>query len=124
MLVFYTGIDQATNVLMSLAAKEYTAGDYQKRTEQKPYALAIPILIIIAVMFLIRASRARSYSIGKGIPFWAAFWLLTSMANRGSGSHWGNFSSGSGGFGGFGGGGGFGGFGGGSFGGGGAGGSW
>jgi uncharacterized protein len=122
---YYGGINAAVTGLMGLASGEFTADQYGKRmTKEPPYGMAIPIVIFILVFFLIRMSRARSYSVGKSIPFWTAFWLLGSMG-RGHSGNWNNFTSGSGGFGGFGsGGGGFGGFGGGSFGGGGAGGSW
>ena len=119
---YYTGITKGVGTLMELASGEYTADEYVQKTEGSPYAIFIPIIILVVVFFLIRASRARSYSVGKSIPFWTAFWLLGSMGGGHSSSSWNNFSSGSGPFGG--GGGGFGGFGGGSFGGGGAGGSW
>lgn len=116
---YFAGLDAATTALMELSSGEFTADQYMKKTKNSPLAVFIPVLIVLAVFFLIRSSRARSHSVGKSLPFWTAFWLLGSLGgHRGS---WGNFSSGSGPFGG---GGGFGGFGGGSFGGGGAGGSW
>jgi uncharacterized protein len=118
---YYAGLDAATSRLIELAAGEYTADEYTIKMKTGRFALLIPLIIIAVIFFLIRMSKARSHSIGKSIPFWTAFWLLSSMG-RGHGGSWGNFSSGSGPFGG--GGGGFGGFGGGSFGGGGAGGSW
>ncbi len=122
---YYAGIESATSTMISLAKGEYTADQYNKRTNKKssPFGLLIPIIIIGVVFMFIRGSRAQGMSVGKSIPFWTAFWLLGSMGRGHSGS-WNDFSSGSGGFGGGGGGGGFGGFGGGSFGGGGAGGSW
>jgi uncharacterized protein len=121
---YYAGIDAATSAMISLAKGEYTADQYTNRKNKKssPYGLLIPIIIMAIVFTLIRGNRARGMSVGKTLPFWAAFWLLGSMGRGHSGS-WSDFSGGSGGFGG-GGGGGFGGFGGGSFGGGGAGGSW
>lgn len=122
---YYGGINAAAGTIMSLVKGEYTADQYLKGSKSSPYAMIIPIIILAAVFFLIRSSRARSYSIGKNIPFWTAFWLLGSMGRGSHSGSWTDFSSGRGGFGGFGGGGGgFGGFGGGSFGGGGAGGSW
>jgi len=123
---YYGGLDVAVTTLMDLSSGEFTAEDYVKRTEGKPYAIFIPILILLVVFFLIRSGRARSHSIGKNLPFWTAFWLLGSLGSHGNRGNWNHFSSGSGPFGGGfgGGGGGFGGFGGGSFGGGGAGGSW
>ncbi|MBL7137650.1 MAG: TPM domain-containing protein [Bacteroidales bacterium] len=121
---YFGGLDAGTTTLMELASGEFTADQYVKKTQSKPYAIFIPILVLLFIFFLIRSSRARSHSVGKSIPFWTAFWLLGSMG--GHSGNWKNFSSGGGSFGGgsFGGGGGFGGFGGGSFGGGGAGGSW
>jgi uncharacterized protein len=118
---YYGGLNAGVTTIMALVKGEYTADQYAKKGKSSPYAVAIPIIIMAIVFFLIRSSRARSYSIGKNLPFWTAFWLLGSMGRGSHSGSWNNFSSGSGGFGG---GGGFGGFGGGSFGGGGAGGSW
>ena len=119
---YYAGIDKAANVLMALAKGEYSSAEYKKRTEQVPYAGMIPIIVIAIVFILMRVGRARSHSVGHGIPFWTALWLAGSMGSRsGQSGSWNNFSSGSGSFGG---GSSFGGFGGGGFGGGGAGGSW
>lgn len=119
---YYGGIDAAVNTIMSLVKGEFTAEQYGKGKQPNSLAFIIPFMIMIVVFFLIRMSRAHSYSIGKNLPFWTAFWLLGSMGRGRHSGSWGDFSSGSGGFGS--GGGGFGGFGGGSFGGGGAGGSW
>ncbi len=120
---YYTGLDKATSILISLASGEYTAGDYKKQTRGSPLATFVPFLVIIIIYFLIQGNRRRYYSTGKrhrsSLPFWTALWLGGSLAGRSHGGGWNNFSSGSGSFGG-----GFGGFGGGSFGGGGAGGSW
>lgn len=118
---YYGGINQAISIIMPLAAKEFSSDDYAKTTTQgSPIGRIVPFIIFIIIFVFMRSSRARSHSVGAGIPFWTALWLGSSMAGSSHGS-WNNFSSGSGGFGG---GGGFGGFGGGSFGGGGAGGSW
>jgi len=117
------GINAGVSTIISLVKGEFTADQYAKGKQSSPFGLLIPLIILAAVFLLIRVSRARSYSIGKSIPFWAAFWLLGSMGHHTHSGSWNNFTSG-GGFGGSGGGGGFGGFGGGSFGGGGAGGSW
>lgn len=124
---YYDGIDKAITTMISLAKGEYTAEQYQKQHDRKtsPFALLIPLVILVGMVFLLRSGRGREMSIGKNLPFWTAMMLLGSMGRGHSGS-WKDFSGGSG-FGGFGGGsggGGFGGFGGGSFGGGGAGGSW
>jgi len=118
---YYGGLEAGTNTVMKLASGEFTADEYTKRGNKTPATVLIPLVIFLIIFFLIRMSRARSYSVGKSLPFWTAFWLLGSMGRGSHSGSWGNFSSGSGPFGG---GGGFGGFGGGSFGGGGAGGSW
>jgi uncharacterized protein len=118
---YYAGIDAGVSTVMAITHGEYTADQYGKRHQEKPYGIVVPIIILIVVALWVRMGRARMHSVGKNIPFWTAFWLLGSMG-RGHGGSWGGFSGGSGGFGG--GGGGFGGFGGGGFGGGGAGGSW
>ncbi len=120
---YYGGIDKATDVLMSLASKEFSASDYKGKGSKG----AIPgvVIFLMVIFFIIIGSiGSNNRNIGRKGSGSLPFWLLMSMMNSGrshSGS-WGGFSSG-GGFSG-GGGGGFGGFGGGSFGGGGAGGSW
>ncbi len=121
---YYKGIDAATSTMMSLVKGEFTADQYAKRAKNKstPWALVIPLIILVVVFSMIRGSRNNVHSVGKHLPFWTALWMLGSMGGGGRGS-WSDFSSGSG-SGGFGGGSSFGGFGGGSFGGGGAGGSW
>ena len=119
---YYEGLDKGTNVLMSLAAGEYSGADYNKKTSGSPLSSILPILIFLLLFILIKARAARYHSVGKNISFWAALFLMTN-SGRGNSGHWNDFRSGGGSFGG-GGGGGFGGFGGGSFGGGGAGGSW
>jgi len=121
---YYQGIEAATSTMMSLVKGEFSAEQYDKRAKKtsSPWALVIPLIILVVIFTTIRGSRAQGHSVGKHLPFWTALWMLGSMGGGGRGS-WNDFSSGSGGFGGSGGGG-FGGFGGGSFGGGGAGGSW
>lgn len=114
----FGGLYSGTKVLMSLAAQEFTAQDYEQKAGEKKSeggALFIVILVVIILVSLFKGGRGRQYNGGSSIPFWIAMSLLGS-SNRGGGS-FGGFSGG-------GGGGGFGGFGGGSFGGGGAGGSW
>ena len=124
---YYGGINSATDVLMAMASGEISAEGYNKQSESSPLLNLVPFIIFIIIFFLIRASNARSYSLGRGTSFWTALWLGSTLGGSHSGS-WNNFSGGSGGFGGGSSGGGFGGgfsgFGGGSFGGGGAGGSW
>ena len=122
----YGGLLAGCKVIKELAAKEYTAEAYQKKTSGKKAekggggGFFLVILVIIVLISLFRGGRGGHYNSGGSLPFWLALGLLG--GNRGGGS-FGGFSGGGGGFGG-GGGGGFGGFGGGMSGGGGAGGSW
>ncbi|MBU2650245.1 MAG: TPM domain-containing protein [Bacteroidetes bacterium] len=121
---YYGALDQGTNVLMGLAAGEFSSDEYASQSLESPLLGIIPLLLFIFVIFLIFRIRNRSHSVGKDMPFWTALLLGSMLSGKNSHSgNWGSFRSGGGGFGG-GGGGGFGGFGGGSFGGGGAGGSW
>ncbi len=120
---YYGGIDAATTVMIDLAKGRYTAEQYNKKHDAGPVGLIVPVIILLVVLFAIRAGRAGSHSVGKALPWWMGLWMLGSMG-RGHSGNYNDFSSGSGFFGGGSGGGGFGGFGGGSFGGGGAGGSW
>jgi len=124
---YYGGLDKATNTLMSLARKEFSAEEYgnihKKRSGDSGPGIIFFIIIVVVIIAMISGksggSNQRNIST-KGLPLW----LLLGMMNSGRSSHsgsWGGFSGG-GGF--SSGGGGFGGFGGGSFGGGGAGGSW
>ncbi len=122
---YFGGLDAATDVMMSLAAGQFTADQYKDRSEGGGgLGFLVPFIVMIIVFSMINRRRGNYYdSTGKkssSLPFWTALWLGSAMGGSRGGS-WGNFSSGSGGFGG---GGGFGGFGGGGFGGGGASGSW
>lgn len=118
---FFLGLNDATTVLMKLAAGEITAEGYNEQTSRSPLMGFLPVVIILIVVLLMRSTRNRTDGVGRSsLPFWTALWLGSSMGRSHSGS-WNNFSGGGSSFGG---GGGFGGFGGGSFGGGGAGGSW
>lgn len=123
---YFGGLDAATNVMMSLAAGQFTADQYKANSEGGGgLGFLVPIIVMIIVISMINRRRSNYYdSTGKkssSLPFWTALWLGSAIGGSRGGS-WGNFSSGSGGFGG--GGGSFGGFGGGGFGGGGASGSW
>ncbi len=123
---YYEGLEAATNTIIDLTKGEYTADEYISRHENPQTSLPyiIPLIIFFVIIFSIagRSRAARQYSIGHGVPFWLALFLLSGSRSTHRGS-FNNFHSGSGNFGGFGGGG-FGGGMGGSFGGGGAGGSW
>ncbi len=120
---YFKGLDKGTDVLMSLAAGEFTAGEYSDNRKDAAGAI-VPFAVILIVILIVLFTRTRGGSnqrhISKeGLPLW----VLLSMMNQGGSRHsgsWGGFSGGGrsverGGFGGFGGG---------SFGGGGAGGSW
>jgi len=120
---YYTGLQQATNVLVSLTRGKFSPEEYYRQTgggEASPIPFLVIIMFVVIFSIIGRARRARHYSVGHSVPFWVAL----TMMGASSGSHRGSFGSFSSGGGSFGGGGGFGGFGGGSFGGGGAGGSW
>jgi uncharacterized protein len=122
----YSGIENATNVLIDITKGEYNYKQYAKKVGGG--FSAFPILIIIFVIFsvIFRGRRGGVYSAGSrgsSLPFWIGLGLLSNMGNKHSGL-FNDFSSGSGSFGGGSSFGGFGGFGGGGFGGGGAGGSW
>lgn len=110
---YYSGINAATGVIMSLAAKEFSSDQYAG-VQQPPVLQLLPFLMVMLLMILTSVSASRNRrTLGRGASLWPMLFLLGSMGS-GRGSY-GNFSSGSGSFGGFGGGG---------FGGGGAGGSW
>jgi len=110
---YYTGIDNAVNIIMDLCSGKFTQDDYADGG--KPIPTWLILLVIIALILIFRSSNGnQNYSGGGNHTIWIP------MGGFGGGG----FSGG--GFGGFGGGGGggFGGFGGGGFGGGGASGSW
>lgn len=116
---YFGGIDRATDILMALASKEFTAEAYTKKAKKDPVSPLAGFLIVALILLFAFIMSRKQHSIGHKMPWWA--WLL--LLNSG-GRHRGSFGDFSSGRGGFGGGGGFSGFGGGSFGGGGAGGSW
>jgi uncharacterized protein len=119
---YYGGIDAGTNVLMSLAAGEYSYGSYAGGASSGAIPGVIIFLIILFFIFIISAGSSNNKHMKRNGSSNLPLWLLLSMmgGGRSHGGSWGGFSGGSSG----GGGGGFGGFGGGGFGGGGAGGSW
>jgi len=123
---YYGGIDAGTNVLMALAAGEYSYDNYAGGKSSGTIPGVIIFLVILFFIIIVSAGSSNNKHFRKSGPSNLPLWLLLSMMGGGrshSGS-WGGFSGGSGGGGFSRGGGGFGGFGGGSFGGGGAGGSW
>jgi uncharacterized protein len=114
---YYTGLYNATGVIMDLLSGKFSAEQYGKKKVQGEIPLAGIIFVMIILFLLFRSGSNRHSSIGKSIPFWLAMSMLGGSRSSHRGS-FGGFSSGGRGFGGFSGGGG------GSFGGGGAGGSW
>ena len=127
---YYTGIDNAVNVLINLTKGEYTADAYVQQTQSSSGGLPSGIFFLIFIVFIVimkvasaasGARRMKNTSMGRSnLPFFLLMLMSMNSGSRHSGS-WNSFNSGSGGFSG---GGGFGGFGGGGFGGGGASGSW
>jgi len=112
---YYTGLNNAVDVIIGLAKKEYSSSDYAKKSVaqgSKAVGLIFALIILLIVFLISRRGGGKGGMTigGPGIFFW--------------GGGLGGFGGGSGGGFGGGGGGGFGGFGGGGFGGGGAGGSW
>ncbi|MEX2568703.1 MAG: TPM domain-containing protein [Cyclobacteriaceae bacterium] len=122
---YFTGLDQATDMIFKLASGEYDAE--QLSSSDRPGG-ALPLVLIFifgfVILTLIKNRKDNNNHMGGkrgGVDLFTTM-MLASMLG-GSKGKFGDFSSGRGGFSG-GGGGSFGGFGGGSFGGGGAGGSW
>lgn len=128
---YYTGIDDATNSIISYVKGEYKADPKKKKRDEEPESILGSVLVILIVIVLIALiakggggkgnGRGGRVIDGKGGSdlFW---WMLLNGLGRGGGDR-DNDGGFGGGFGG-GSGGGFGGFGGGGFGGGGASGRW
>ena len=110
---YYTGIDNAVNVIIDLCAGKFTQDEYADGG--RPIPIGLIIIVIIALIFIFRSSNGnQNYSGGGNRTIWIP------MGGFGGSGFGGGGSFGGGGFSG----GGFGGFGGGGFGGGGASGSW
>ncbi|MFC3416321.1 TPM domain-containing protein [Algoriphagus hitonicola] len=120
---YYTGLDQATDMIFKLASGEYDADEVVSDGNSGGALIVFLLFIVIFVVLpLIRNKSDNDNHMGGrggGVDLWTTIMLANML--KGGGGKFGDFSSGGGSFGG---GGGFGGFGGGSFGGGGAGGSW
>lgn len=114
---FHGGLDKATDVMINLLTGVFTADQYSNSNEVGAGIMALFMFVIFAVILFAQLKQKKSYTLGKGIPFWLALTMLGGTRNSHTGS-FGNFRSGGGSFGGFSGGGG------GRFGGGGAGGRW
>jgi len=117
---YYGGIDAGTNVLMALAAGEYSYDNYTGGSSSGGIPGVIIFLIILFFIIIASSGSSNNKHLRRTGSSNLPLWLLMSMmgGGRSHGGSWGGFSGGGGG------GGGFGGFGGGGFGGGGAGGSW
>jgi uncharacterized protein len=124
MEAYYSGLDQATDMIIKLASGEYKAEDVSSEGDHGGAILLLGLFLFLFVILpLIKNRKDNNNHMGGrggGIDLWTTI-MLANMLKGSGGGKWGDFSSGKGSFGG---GGGFGGFGGGSFGGGGAGGSW
>lgn len=127
---YFQGLDQATSIIMALAAGQFEAPPGNKPSGSGIGAFLIIFVILFLVVFPLLSRRAmkKSHFGSRPMDIFTAMMLMGGMKGR-RGGGFGDFKGGRGGFGGFGGfggggGGGFGGFGGGGFGGGGAGGSW
>ena len=112
---YYTGIDNAVNVIIDLCAGKFTQDEYTDSGRGIPIGLII--IVIIALILIFRSSNGNQNYSGGGNR---TIWIPTGGGFGGSSFGGGGSFGGSGSFGG----GGFGGFGGGGFGGGGASGSW
>ena len=108
---YYTGIDNAVNVIMDLCSGKFTQDEYADGGEPIPFWLIL--IFLIALILIFRSSNGNQNYSGGGTR---TIWIPMGGGGFGGGGSFG----GGGGFGG----GGFGGFGGGGFGGGGASGSW
>jgi uncharacterized protein len=126
---YFGGVVAALNVIMPIAAGEYSSDEYAASSGEEGSIIAA-ILVILFVLFVTvissiskRGGGGNYGGGGRKGPGLAELLILGSLLSRGGGGRSGGFGGGFGSGGGFGGGG-FGGFGGGGFGGGGAGGSW
>ncbi len=122
---YFGGVKAGALAIMQATKGEYVGNPGSSKGADGPGVGIIAIILLIMLMVWgMKALQVKKYATVNHLSFWAAWALLNSASTKHSGAY-GTFRGGSGlGGGGFSGGGGFGGFGGGSFGGGGAGGSW
>ena len=106
---YYTGIDNAINVIMSLCSGKFTQDEYTNEESVPTWVTILFIILLFIILHKISNNKGQSYSGGGHRTVWIP------MGGFGGGGYSGGGSFGGGGFGGFGGGG---------FGGGGASGSW
>ena len=95
---YYTGLDKATSVLISLTSGEFTADQYDKQVSRKSVFPGFGMLILVfAVVMLFNRNRYRSVGAdGGGGSLLGSIWLLSMLGGRGGGS-WNDFSGGGGG---------------------------
>ncbi len=121
---YYQGLNQATDMVIKLAAGEYDAEEVARRGNSGAAVFFLLFFIFIFVILPLIKNRKDNdnHMGGRGgnVDLFTTMMLAGMLGGRRGRGGFGGFSGGGGGFGG----GGFGGFGGGSFGGGGAGGSW
>ena len=116
---YYAGLNEATDILMSVAVGEFNEKDVANRKKAPVGGIFLVFIVVLGIVYLAKVKQTKDYAKTNNLGFWAAWAILNAMQSRGGSG--GGYRGG--GFGGSGGGG-FGGFGGGGFGGGGAGGSW
>jgi uncharacterized protein len=118
---YFTGLDQASSIIMSMASGEFTTDPKNEQTGGSPFVVFIFIMIVFFIISRFKKTKGGHYASGPMDPLSTV--IMMGGLNSRSGRGFDDFSRGGGVFGG-GSSGGFGGFGGGSFGGGGASGSW
>lgn len=104
---FYNGLDEATNVLIQLAAGEYDAVDQHTENTTVYEMIVLFFFILIAVTLIVVIVKGKSGKGGKRHTLGSGGIVVWGGGHRGGSSGSGGFGGG-GGFGGFGGGGGFG----------------
>ncbi len=111
---YYGGLDAGTNVLMALAAGEYSYDSYGRGSSPAAVPGIVIFIIIIIFIVLVSSGSSNNKHLRKNGSGNLPLWLLLSMmgGGRSHGGSWGGFSGGGGGSSG---GGGFGGLGGGGF---------
>jgi uncharacterized protein len=118
---YFTGLDQASSIIMSMASGEFTADPKNEQSGGAPFLFFVLIILFFFFISRFKKTKGGHYASGSMGPLSTV--IMMGGLNSRSGRGFDDFSRGGGVFGG-GSSGGFGGFGGGSFGGGGASGSW
>lgn len=120
---YYTGIDNACDVIIGLATGAFTPEEYDDDTDEMVDSIIMILILLFVIAVIKRLGKGKDGTgTGRSSGFWEGMFLGSMMSGGRRGSSWGGSSGSS-----WGGGhssGGFGGFGGGHFGGGGASGKW